>query len=223
MFFNWKPIISFVVVLSRPALDTLVYLKTQFETQENWFIRLFSKIYKKIDIIFHGKLEEPCWEIGKIYNVNEDFLEMPLYFQKTPVGMNVWSIKPFLKFTKDCTQKKMKPCFISIRYISKFVEYDIELGSEFYVCGNELLSAEFVNWWIKTRFGSYWNNYSPVDTYKIVLMDTQLNVLEIGPSDVVVLKENNFSNGKQYEVFNNILNFSNYILTTNLMKKLLCK
>ena len=211
LYFSWKPIVSFAVSLIRPTLDIMIYFKTQFETQEIGWFYYVAVISRKIDVFIKGKIEEPCWEMRRVYDVAQNkSVKPPVYIQKTPVGFLVWSIPTFLNdiFTRD----KMTPCFISIRYIGVGgVEFDLDVGPEYYVSGNELLSAGFVEWWIKTRYGTYWTNYSPESPYKIVLMDTQLNVLELGPFDAVVLNKKGFHDGKRYKKFRyTLLNIPEY-------------
>jgi len=203
--FNWKPIISFVVTLIRPTLDILIYFKTKIEqNQDVWFLYYTSLISKKINIWIHGKSEEPCWEMDKIYKVYRG-KHPDVYIKKTGVGFLVWSLTNF--FHLDIyTREIIKPCFISILYVSETgVEFDIELGPEFYICGNQLLSFGFVKWWIKTRYGVFWNNYSPNDPYKIVLIDKQLNTIELGPKDFIILNKRGYSDGRQYKKCTSLL------------------
>lgn len=196
---NWKSIVSFAVSLIRPTLDVLIYFKTKLELKEIWGFHYGELIFHKIDILINGKTEEPCWEMGKIYDINQGKNGMSIFIQKTPIGFWVWS-SPKILDDKNNIFEKMKPCFISIRYIGENgAEFDIDLGPEFYVSGNELLSAGFVKWWIRTRFGEYWTNYSPGSPYKIVLLDKSLNELQLGSSDAVVLNKNGFTDGNQYK------------------------
>ena len=211
--FVWKSIVSFAVSLIRPTLDVLIYLKTQLELQEIWGFYYGELIFKKIDVLINGKTEEPCWEMRKIYEINQGKSGMPIYIQKTPIGFWVWSQSSSKNLDdKIFNFEKMKPCFISIRYIGENgAEFDIDLGPEFYVSGNELLSAGFVKWWIRTRFGEYWTNYSPGSPYKIVLMDKSLNELQLGSSDAVVLNSKGFTGGNQYKKIHfNIDNLHEY-------------
>jgi hypothetical protein len=139
--------------------------------------------------------------MGRVFNISKTLDEMPVYIQKMEIGFFVWTLPTFLNNGRFVPEK-MKPCFISIRYISnRGIELDLDLEPEFYISGNEILSSGFVEWWIKTRVGVNWTNYSPRHSYKIVLMDTHLNVLEIGPSDVIVLNKKGYIGGLNYKKF----------------------
>lgn len=196
-----KQIASFAVSLIRPALDILIFVQTQLELQKTgWFYHVFCFV-RKMNLLAHGRIEEPCWEKDRVYNVSQG-KSLQVYVQKIDTGFWVWTMPSFLNQSKIFPRERMKPCFISIRYISnRGVEIDLDLEPEFYISGNELLSSGFVEWWIKTRKGVYWTNYSPTDSYTIVLMDNQLNVLELGPSDMVVVNKRGFPSGFNYMKF----------------------
>lgn len=184
MLFSWTSFIS----LLRPPLDLFLYLKTEIKKQETgWFYYVFQ-IYRIIDGFIYGKTKEPCWETGLVYNVVDENRGMPLYIQKNHVGFWVCSLSTLTTERNQIVCEKMSPCFIYITYKSKTgVRFDIDLEPEFYLSGNELFSAGFINWWIKTRLGVYWTNYSPNEPYSIGFMDNQLNVFEIGPNDAIIL------------------------------------
>lgn len=184
------------------ALETSLFFKNLWDDlNELWLFYYSKKVFQMIQNVYYGRIQQPCWDLGRVYNVSQHQHDMPVYIQRMEMGMLVWTLPTFLN-NDHFVREKMTPCFISIRYISNSgVELDIDLEREFYITGNEVLSSGFVEWWIKTRYGSRWCNYSPKEPYRIVLMDTHLNTLEIGPTDVIVLNRRGFAGGLPYKKF----------------------
>lgn len=197
--------VSFFSVSSwiRPILDVALQIKTLWEDlQRQWWFYYAHQIFRLVENAVVGRISQPVWEIGRVYNVSQNRDDMPLYIQKLDMGFVVWTLPTFLE-NEHFAREKMTPCFISIRYISNSgVELDIDLEREYYLSGNEILSSGFVEWWIQTRVGCRGSRYSPREGYRLVLMDTHLNTLEIGPTDVIVLNKKGYvATGLPYKKF----------------------
>lgn len=102
----------------------------------------------------------------------------------------------FLTFlTKDLVLLKTS-CFLSIEYVCHDTQIFIDLSHAFFVVESEILSAEFIRWWLEYN--------SPIrfvfnKTYKINLMDNQLQYFSIGYGQSILLDESS----QQYKIMLN--------------------
>jgi len=88
-------------------------------------------------------------------------------------------------FADDKVWKKSNPCFLSIRYICQDADLFIDLIDEYYVEESEILSAEFIRWWLLNH---HFSHVPFNETYKLQITTNQLQCFSIGFTESIVLQ-----------------------------------
>lgn len=78
----------------------------------------------------------------------------------------------------------MNTCFLSVEYICDDTRLFLELPSSFFMSGSEILSAEFIRWWLEYHSSESFDFHGH---YKINLTDFQLNYFSIGFTESILL------------------------------------
>ena len=77
-----------------------------------------------------------------------------------------------------------KPLFLAVQYVCESTNVFLELPRAFFVPGSEILSKEFILWWLEYH---YTGRFHFNRTYKINLTDFHLNFFSIGYDEFLVL------------------------------------
>lgn len=80
------------------------------------------------------------------------------------------------------------PCFLSIYYVCENSETFLDLTPSFYMSGSQILSKEFIRWWLEYN---YTGNFVFNNSYQVFLTDTYLTEFTIGWEEYICLDAKN--------------------------------
>lgn len=78
------------------------------------------------------------------------------------------------------------PCFLSIQYVCDDHSLFIDLTDDYYLSGSEILSAEFILWWLQQHHPKSYNIPFHTD-YQLHITDFNLNSFSIGFNESICL------------------------------------